>query len=335
MIAGIPALKFFRYLVSSKTVLTMKQALVFTFFLFLTVPTRAQYFSGEVEYRTRIVPKVEGLNIDSILNLRASSHMVYKITDGFYKSGYYKDDKEVYSYTYHGNTKRMFDEYIDRDYITFRDSRKANNVRIRSIIYRDSTKTVVGYPCFMAERVYENYISKTYYARNLKINVESFKDHATGDWYNQIKDVDGSLSLGSVNEYAKHYEISEVIRVTPRKLSAEDFALPAGKLVVASSSALEKQPELSQPSNESVRCYQEKMTAALVEVSSIDEVSYVSFIVTRTGEVNHVEPYEEDARGLFKTAVDVIMNCGLKFLPGELEGKPADSWVYFPVQFKK
>ena len=51
----------------------------------------------------------------------------------------------------------------------------------------------------MVERIYENYIDKTYYARDLSINAESFSDHAVGDWYNQIKEVNGALSLGSVN----------------------------------------------------------------------------------------------------------------------------------------
>jgi hypothetical protein len=49
------------------------------------------------------------------------------------------------------------------------------------------------------ECVYEAYISKTYYAQNLKINPESFRDHTTGDWYNQIKEVAGALCVGSVN----------------------------------------------------------------------------------------------------------------------------------------
>ncbi|MCU0398869.1 MAG: energy transducer TonB [Cyclobacteriaceae bacterium] len=295
----------------------------------------AQYFSGEVEYQVRIVAKVKDLNTDSIMAQQPGTGSVYKITDGFYKSTYYREGRETYSYTYHGNTKLMYDSDAGKDYITFRDSRKANNVRIRSIIYKDSVRVVAGYECFMVERVYENYISKTFYAKDLKINSDSFKDHATGDWYNQIREVNGALSLGSVNEYASHIEVNEVVRVTPAKLTGEDFELPPDKPVVASALALDERVELILPSTETVSCYQEKSTAALKDIAQIKHVCYVGFIVKADGTIIHTEPYEKDDYGLYKVAVEVVEKCGLKFKPGRLDGKAVDSWVYFPVEFSK
>jgi hypothetical protein len=303
--------------------------------LLSVVTACAQYFSGEVEYRVRIIAKVKGLNTDSILALQPGTSSVYKIAEGFYKSTYFREGKQVYSYTYHGDTKRMYDAHPEKAYITFRDSRKANNVRIRSIIYKDSVRKEAGYSCFMVERVYENYISKIFYAQDLKINSESFKDHATGDWYNQIKEVDGALSMGSVNEYATYIEVNEVVRVTPQKLTRADFELPSGKIVVASAAALESRVELIPPSKEAVTCYQEKSAAALKGIANINHTCYVGFILKSDGTIAHAEPYEEDAQGLYKVAVEVVEKCGLKFKPGTMEGKAVDSWVYFPVEFSK
>jgi len=313
----------------------MKIFLTIASCLLLTCPALAQYFSGEVEYRVHIISKMEGLNTDSILALQPGTSSVYKIAEGFYKSTYFKEGKEVYSYTYHGDTKRMYDSHPEKGYITFRDSRKANNVRIRSIIYKDSARKVSGHPCFMVERVYENYISKIFYAQDLKINPESFKDHATGDWYNQIKEVDGALSMGSVNEYATYLEVNEVVRVTPQRLKQSDFDLPSGKLIVASAAALDVRVELMPPSKETVSCYQEKSTAALEGIANINHTCYVGFILKADGTIIYTEPYEEDEYGLYKVALDVVEKCGLKFKPGTLDSKAVDSWVYFPVEFSK
>jgi hypothetical protein len=311
-----------------------KSILISLFVLLLYVPVKAQYFSGELEYKMHIVPKVKGLNVDSLLTLQPGTSFVYKITNGFYKTLYFKGAKEVYSYTYHGDTKRMFDENVDKDYITFRDSRKSNTSRIRSIIYRDSIKTISGYQCFMVERVYENYINKTYYAQDLKIDTESFKDHATGDWYSQIKEVDGALSMGSVNEYTTHYVIHEVVKIKPSNLAAADFTLP-NKPVIASSAALDNQVTLVQPTKEVINCYQERIRLALETSPSVNYTAIVGFIVTSDNKIKHIEPYEEDANGLTKAAVDIVTHCGLQFNAGMIGGKAVDSWVYFPVQFNK
>lgn len=294
----------------------------------------AQFFSGELQYDKRIIPKVKDLNVDSIF-ATSPAFSVYWITQGYYKTKYRVDGRDFYSYTYHGDTKKMYDESTDKDYITFRDSRKSNNIRIRSIVYKDSTKVIAGYKCFMVERIYQNYITKTYYAFNLKIDAESFKDHATGDWYFQIKEVDGALSLGSIVEYATHYEIDEVVKVIPRDLKPSDFKLPTNKIVVASADALDTQVELIQPSNEAIICYQHKMQVKMESTPSADYVAYIGFIVSANGNLSHVEPYEEDEPGFSKVAVDIISNCGLQFKPGKIDGVEVDSWVYFPIQFRK
>lgn len=313
----------------------MKQFLISTIFLSVHFSGVAQFFSGEQEYRVQIIPKKEGLDVDSVLALQPGTSSRYLITDGYYKSVYYRDGAPTYSYTYHGDTKRMFDEYVDKDIISFRDSRKANNVKIRTIIYKDSIKTIAGHRCFMVERVYETYINKSYYTLDLKINTESFKDHAAGDWYNQIKEVDGALSMGSVTEYPTHYEVHEVEKVTFRKLMPADFDLPKDKLVVASAYALEKQVALEKPSTQTIQCYQQQMQAAVGDRESVNSTVYVAFIVTHDGKLTHIEPDEEDENGFHTVAVNIMKTCGLKFTPGEIDNKPVDSLMYFPIEFSK
>lgn len=312
----------------------MKNLFLFVLLQCICLQGWSQYFSGDITYTVKIIPKDKNLNVDSILNLQPGTTSLYSITNGFYKSTYFKNDEFTYSYTYDNATKRMYDEQAGKEYITFRDSRKGNNIRIRSIPYKDSIKVIAGYKCFMVERVYEGYISKIYYATDLRIDPESFKDHAVGDWYNQIKEMDGAVSLGSVNEYATHYEVHEVTKVNARPLSPADFALP-NKLIAASESALDKPAGIEPLSKDEIECYRQKVSLAMEDLSIEGFRSYTQFIISDAGEVNYIEPYEEDEYGLFKVAIDIISSCGIKFKPGQIAGKPMNTLVYFPIDFAK
>jgi hypothetical protein len=126
-----------------------------------SLEANAQFFSGELSYKKKIIAKTSKFNVDSAMSADLGPEMTYLITRHFYKSIYFKNGKEAYSYTYHDDTKRMYDEYAEKDYITYRDSRKGNTSIIRSRVYQDSIRQVAGHSCFMTEAIYENYILKT------------------------------------------------------------------------------------------------------------------------------------------------------------------------------
>lgn len=290
-----------------------------------------QFFSGELSYKKKFIAKSSTFNVDSAMNADLGTEMSYLITQGFYKSTYLKDGKEAYSYTYHDDTKRMYDEYADKDYITYRDSRKGNMSKIRSRIYKDSSRNVAGHPCFMVEVIYDKFIQKTYYATDLKIDPESYKGHAVGDWYNRIKEVDGALSLMSISEYADYIEILEVVKIDPRDLKRRHFEIPSNKIIVASYSALDKRVEIMPTSLATQACVRKKFQEA--PATEVEIVSYVSFIVSEKGKVSQVEPYEKDEQGYYKIAVDILSACGMEFKPGEIGGKPVSSLALLPITF--
>lgn len=302
-------------------------------YLLLPLFANAQFFSGELLYKKSFIAKKPSFNIDSAVRNDLGLDMTYLITQHYYKSTYFKEGKETYSYTYHDETKRMYDDFADKGYVTYRDSRKGNLSNIRSRIYKDSIKTVAGHRCFMTESIYENHIQRTYYAEDLKIDPETYKAHLAGDWYNQIKAVNGALSLMSIAEFADHIEISEVVKITPKKLSPNDFKLPSRKEAVASFTALDKRVETIPASLATQTCIRKKLEEAPQSETRV--VSYVSFIVSEKGNVSHIEPYNKDAQGYYKIAMEIIASCGLEFKPGEISGKPTSSLVFFPVTFGK
>ena len=80
----------------------------------------AQNFSGEIQYKIEIIPKIKSLNIDSLISSKKGGLAKYLITSNFYKSTHFDKGEKSYTYTYDNISKRMYDEYPDKPYITYR-----------------------------------------------------------------------------------------------------------------------------------------------------------------------------------------------------------------------
>lgn len=301
-------------------------------FVFLIQFTFSQIFSGEIVYSLEIIPKMKNVDVDSILSSKQGTKMVYLITDKYYKSTYFKADTLTYSYTYHNETKRMYDEYIGQSYITFRDSRKSNHKYGKSTIVKDSLKTILGRNCFLVR--YESSFGNTdtYYSEQVAVDSESFKGHEVGNWYNKLKEVNGAISLYTKTEFQDHYEIRKAIEINEREVFKNEFDLDENKEVVASFYAVDKKPEMVQPSQEVIDCFKNKMVAVAKSRGDVPKkTSYVKFVLTTKGEIKYVEPLEVDSEELYKLGFDIIKNCGLTFTPGEIESKKVNTQIVFPV----
>lgn len=304
------------------------------FIVWISISLNAQHFSGEIEYEMKIVPKKENLNVDSIWSLKPGKKARYLITSSFYKSTYYNDSTETYSYTYDNVSKKMYDDQASLPYITFRDSRRANFTYGASEIYRDSIVDILGRECFMVKNQSDFGNSTTYYSEDIKVDYESFKDHQVGNWYNKLKEVDGCVSIKTITEFDDYYEIQEAVKITPLDLDQKDFELNMDKIIVASYSALDKNVELIPPNQESIECYREKHKSGIAK-KDVNEpvICYLSFVINRKGELSYLTPVEDIHGELNEIAVDILKNCGLKFSPGEINGRAVSSLAYFPVEF--
>jgi hypothetical protein len=299
----------------------------------LATTTFAQYFTGEVVYSLKTIPK-PGVNEDSLLRSQPGNSSVYLIGDRHYKSSYFRDGKHTYSYTYHDESRRMYDEEEDKPYLTWRDSRKGNNTLIRSTIYRDSTTVVLGYPCYLVEYTYPDHISKTYYTDNVRINYESFKGHEVGNWYQIMKEVKGGYGMKTVTIFQTHIEIQEVIEMKKRDVKHGEFDLPSSKPVVASFSVLDGQAELKEPTDRLINCYRYNLQKAPdLHARTKSHTIYVRFMLTEKGEIQMASAVGDDEYGLHKLAVEIITTCGFEFTPGTINNKPVSSEVYFPIEF--
>ncbi len=301
--------------------------------LFLLIPTfgQAQYFSGEITYELKIIPKSDTVDLEEIISLKHGTTASYVITAKHYKSSYFKNGEYSYSYTYDDQTKRMFDDYSEQQYITYRDSRKANYEYHGSQVFRDSSLTILGHDSYMVLTDSEYGSSKTYYSDDIRVNYADFEGHKVGNWYNKLKEVNGAISLLTITDHETYYEIQEAVRIDKRDVKDIEFSLP-DKPLAASFEALDQQVALLQPTQEQIQCYQEKVGAASIE-SGEKYASFVSFLVQKDGTLKFIEAYEKDDNGLYKVAVEIIKSCGFKFSPGIIDGEPVDSQAFFPIEF--
>lgn len=313
----------------------MKRILVVILWLVCAASLSAQNFSGEITKKTTILAKQEGLDADSILDKKFGGTSVYLITDGYYKSSYLKNGKMTYGYTYHKGEDKMFDENAEEPYITYRDARKPNSTEINRQVLRDSTIEVLGYKCFLVKSEYEDHITYSYYTDELKVKYENFEGHAIANWYEQLKELDGAQLLKVVSEYAGYTEVSEATKVDVRDVAISEFDLPGEKPVFASYQALDEQVSMEEVTTAMATCYNKKISAVSSSNPDASEYTvYISLVVKEDGSMEYLKAVEEDANGFHKVALDIMQNCGLKLVPGKMDGKAVASETYFPITFR-
>lgn len=300
---------------------------------FLSINIHAQ-FSGEITYQYEIIPTKHGVNVDSLYENLTGTTSVYLITDSYYKSTYYRNGSFTYSYTYHDETKRMYDEVAKRSYITYRDSRASELGGNKFEIFPDSTITVLDNEAVLLKTDYNGKLTKSYYSTTQKVNYETFKGHEVANWYNRLKALDGGILLKSITYYEDHTEILKAVDVNERPVLRNEFDLPEDKLIAASYSALDENVELVPPSKNQIQCYQELIQGAVYKIDKKEKITiYLQFVLSEKSEISELGVVERDKYGFYLTAIDVLKDCDIQFKPGKINGSPVASETYFPIEF--
>lgn len=294
----------------------------------------SQNFTGEITFKITVIPKNDSIKGDEISQIEDWDLMKYQITKGFYKANYYKNNNYVYSYTYHESSKRMYDDQVDCEYITFRDSRKSNAKFLGATLLKDSTIEVLGHKCYLLKVKSDKSTSREYFSDDIKVNAEDFAGHLVGNWYQKLQLVNGSIPLKSITEYATYYSIQEAVKIEERILDKTEFDLSKNKPLAASYTALDKEAQLIEPTKKQINCYLKKVNS-VSKPNGLPFKSYVSFLLTDNAEIKYVSPLNKDELGLYKVSIDVVKTCNIEYIPGEIEGKPINSMVVFPVEFKR
>jgi|GEM_PF-3201433 len=301
--------------------------------LFIPILVSAQDFTGEIIYEIKIIPKSDTANLKKIMELKNGTVLSYLLTSKQYKSTYSKEGRYKYSYTYDPKTRRLYDDFSHKPYMTYRDSRKSLIQYYGAEVYKDSTATILDHDCYLMESKSQQGTTRAYYAKNLKVNYANYEGHNAGNWYEKLKMVDGAIPLRTITEHETYTEVIQAVKIVERKVSDKEFKPVQKKPVVASFSVLDQPAEVLTTSPDQAKCYQDKVNAMSNEDGE-EYTSMIVFLLTSKGEVRYVAPYGRND-DYYVTAADIINNCGFDFKPGKIAGKPVDSQVFFPVNFLK
>lgn len=291
-----------------------------------------QDFSGELTYRTSIIPN-EGVTLDSTVLKTDGRISKYLIKSGNYKSSYLDDGQESYSYTYNNLSKRMYDYSLGKEYVTYRDSRIANSTYHNTKVIRDSIDYILGFRCYQVQREADYGFVKTYYSDSIRVDYESFKEHAVGNWYEKLKQVDGAITIKSITQYPDYVEVREAINIEQREVKDVEFKLPEIPFV-ASFQSLNARVQLAPMDQSQVDCYQKTVKkASKIKGRTKAHTTYLSFVVTESGEIRFIKVYNPDNFGLGEAAKRIINECNIKFIPGKIGNVNVASEVFFPIEF--
>lgn len=300
----------------------------------LALSSFAQFFSGEITYRTTIIPKGEVV-LDTTVTNRHNQVSTYIIKAGKYKSTYLTEGEESYSYTYNNKGKRMYDVRKGEKYITYRDSRKGNTTNKSSQIFRDSLTTILGYPCFVVHTEADYGFVRTYYSDSVQVDYRDFEQHAVGNWYEELKAVNGSITIKSITEFEDYTSVMEAIKIERRAVEDPEFALPEIP-TVANYQSLDERVVLSPLSEGQLACYQKALKkAAKIRGRTGDHTVYLRFVLTESNQVKFARVYNPSEFGLDEIALGILADCGLAFKAGKIGGNAVSSEVFFPVEFKQ
>ncbi|MEM0942167.1 MAG: hypothetical protein AAGI25_20605 [Bacteroidota bacterium] len=325
----------FSYLLSAyfNKLIHIRFILGFLYFLFVSF-SHGQYFSGEITYMTSIIPD-KGVELDT--NILNADGMVskYIITKGNYKNVYLDSNgQESYSYTYHNGSKRMYDYYISREYITYRDSRKGKSTNYGTKVIGDSIVYILGFPCYQVQRETDYGLVTTFYSDSIQVDYDSFKEHAVGNWYEEIRQVGGSITIKSITKFPTYISIREAIQIEERKVDKEEFKLPEIP-TVASVQSLDLRVQLRPLNKLQIECYNKSIEkASKIKGRTTDYTIYLRFVLTESGETKFIEIYNPDRFGLGEIAMDIMKSCGLTFIPGRIGNVTVASEVFFPIEFR-
>ena len=299
--------------------------------IFLSTPVLGQNFSGEILYEEFNSNKDEDYNsrLGSSENKATS---IYLISDEAYKFSQFENDTFKLSYTYDPQTKNLIDEDPNLSYLTFRSSKRSYSKPKNVTILEDSLINILGYSCFPVVLEYKDRTTTKYFSEDVRIKINAFEGHNLGYWYQCLELTEGGISLRSISVFPTKTSITNAIRITERKIKKEEFKIPESKRLVASGYDLEKPPKLYQPNEDQLKCYRTKL---LYGQSLVDKetTSIAVFIVTKSGEKEEIKFINSEHKGLDEVTLDILNNCGLSIIPGEMNDEHIDATYYFPVKY--
>lgn len=200
----------------------MIKIIAFAIAAFLSLASYGQHFEGKIVYKNSYSSKTPGVTDEQLTSMLGSVQEYY-IKDGDYKS--VLNGSLVESQLYINKDNKLYNKMSNSEEFFWNDG-ATNPDEILKTEINKGVIDILGYKCDELVLTCKSGVQKFYFNSGLTVNIEMFKDHKFGNFY-EILSRTNSLPLKVVMENQQFAVESIATEVIPMKLEKSFFELPA------------------------------------------------------------------------------------------------------------
>lgn len=190
---------------------------------FLSITTFAQNFEGKVTYQNSYQSKDKYTKALDLSNQFGSQLTCY------FKGSNYKivSNGAAQSWQlYRGSDNKIFEKWLGNETISYNEGSFRND-KLLNVQLNKQAATILGQKCDELVLTSKTGTQKYYYSLAYKLDGAAFSAHDFNNWNEYIKKAN-AVPLKIVIENNRYINTKTAIQVTPQRINASEFELPAG-----------------------------------------------------------------------------------------------------------
>ncbi|MFC6095109.1 hypothetical protein ACFPVY_00490 [Flavobacterium qiangtangense] len=193
------------------------------FFLLLSFSAFAQNFEGEISYDVTYKSENPQLKPEQLASMMGNKQ-TYTIKDGNYKSAI--NGQMLQWQLYVKSANKLYTKMSNSESVFWNDASVQGDEVISAKVNKGVIE-ILGYNCDELVLECKSGVQKYYFNSKLAVDPALFVNHKFGNWYDFVSR-SKALPLKSIVNSGPLEIHSVATKVTPKKLEASFFSLPAG-----------------------------------------------------------------------------------------------------------
>ncbi len=291
-----------------------------------------QYFSGEIQYKTKVIDKKTGL----LVRMHTST---LQIGEGYYRYRANTQHEFTYEITYLKGDTKYYSESVARPYIIYFWQKDTTHAYTPYTFYEDSTDTVLNQPVTLATKSFSNFEEKLYLSDALRLDPKEYTNFHYAQFNEKSLQFEGRIRLKSVQEREEVFIITEAVKIKRKKLKPRHFRFPKAKNIAARfDMKMQREAYYNNLSQEYISCLYEKTNKKeqYYDTEFIEKhTKRVRFkmIWTKDQKIKDLTIFYSDDETLNQQANDIIKTCKPNFGVLKIEDTPVDMEAFYDVVF--
>lgn len=308
----------------------MKKLITILFFIFGHAVS-GQYFEGVIDFKTRVIDKETGL----LIRVHTST---LHIGNGYYRYRVNTQNEFTYEQTRLKDEDKLYSQRATTPYITYEILKPSETYCQPVEIIEHRKERVLKHDVFAGMKYFSSKRTDTlFFSDDLRVNPADYTTFYFGRMNEQLLQLDGSIALKTIANYAEYdfITVKEAVRIRKKKLKPRHFKFPKGVDIAARYTIVENPRNfINYLTQEQLNCYEDHTVFSKDYISdAVVKKVRLKFIFTTEKELKEVVVFQTDDSGLNERAINVIKKCKLDYELGMVNNKPVDTEIYQDIHF--